>query len=79
MIRGLHAGMLGRSRYLSGLRWDDDGDAMHGMPFFDYALTKGRSAQWNVSQTTNPTTNAVNWKPARDSERYVGARFSISY
>jgi iron complex outermembrane receptor protein len=44
-----------------------------------YALTKGRSAQWNVSQTTNPTTNAVNWKPARDSERYVGARFSISY
>jgi Helicase HerA, central domain len=40
MLRGLHAGMLGRSRYLSGLRWEDDGIAMRGMPFFDYELTR---------------------------------------
>jgi|SRR5580704_2127534 hypothetical protein len=39
MIRGLHAGMLGRSRYMAGLRWDDDGIAMRGMPFFDRELT----------------------------------------
>jgi hypothetical protein len=39
MLRGLHAGMLDRSRYLSGLRWDDDGVAMRGMGFFDHALT----------------------------------------
>ena len=39
MLRGLHAGMLDRSRYLSGLRWDDDGIAMRGMPFFNYELT----------------------------------------
>jgi hypothetical protein len=39
MLRGLHAGMLDRSRYLSGLRWDDDGIPMRGMPFFDHELT----------------------------------------
>jgi Helicase HerA, central domain len=39
MLRGLHAGMLDRSRYLASLRWDDDGIAMRGMPFFDCALT----------------------------------------
>ncbi|MDB5458205.1 MAG: Outer rane receptor protein [Caulobacter sp.] len=44
-----------------------------------YALTKGRDAQWNVSQTAAVPTNAVNWKPARDSQRYVGARFAIAY
>jgi hypothetical protein len=39
MLRGLHAGMLDRSRYLSGLRWDDDGVPMRGMGFFDHVLT----------------------------------------
>jgi hypothetical protein len=32
--------MLGRSRYLAGLRWDDDGIPMRGMGFFDYDLTR---------------------------------------
>jgi hypothetical protein len=40
MLRGLHAGMLDRSRYLAGLRWDDDGIPMRGMSFFDYDLTR---------------------------------------
>lgn len=39
MLRGLHAGMLDRSRYLASLRWDDDGVRMTGMPFFDHVLT----------------------------------------
>jgi hypothetical protein len=39
MLDGLHAGMLDRSRYLSSLRWDDDGIPMRGMPFFDHELT----------------------------------------
>jgi hypothetical protein len=39
MLRGLHAGMLDRSRYLASLRWDDDGIPMRGMPFFDHDLT----------------------------------------
>jgi len=39
MLRGLHAGMLDRSRYLASLRWDDDGVSMRGMPFFDYEMT----------------------------------------
>lgn len=39
MLRGVHAGMLDRSRYLAGFRWDDDGIARRGMPFFDYDLT----------------------------------------
>jgi iron complex outermembrane receptor protein len=44
-----------------------------------YALTKGRDAQWNISQTANPPTNAVTWKPARDSFRYAGVRVSVTY
>ena len=39
MLRGLHAGFLDRSSYLSTLAWDDEGVAMPGMPFFDYELT----------------------------------------
>jgi hypothetical protein len=39
MLNGLHAGMLSRSRYLSNLRWDDDGVPMRGMPFFDHEIT----------------------------------------
>lgn len=39
MLRGLHAGMLDRSRNLADLRWEEDGIPMRGMPFFDYDLT----------------------------------------
>jgi hypothetical protein len=39
MLRGLHAGMLDRSRYLSSLKWDDDGVPMRGMGMFDHVLT----------------------------------------
>jgi hypothetical protein len=39
MLRGLHAGMLDRSRYLASLKWDDDGVPMRGMGFFDHVLT----------------------------------------
>lgn len=40
MLRGLRAGMLDRSRYLSGLTWaDDDGHQVRGMGFFDHVLT----------------------------------------
>ena len=44
-----------------------------------YALTKGRDAHWNISQTANPPTDAVTWKPARDSSRYVGVRAAVTY
>jgi hypothetical protein len=39
MLRGLQAGMLDRSRYLSTLHWDDDGYPATGMDFFDHELT----------------------------------------
>lgn len=40
MLRGLRAGMLDRSRYLSDLGWtDEDGHEMRGMGFYDHALT----------------------------------------
>jgi iron complex outermembrane receptor protein len=45
----------------------------------DYALTKGRDNAWNFSRTATPATLAVNWKPARDSERYFGVRASVKY
>jgi hypothetical protein len=39
-LRGLHASMLARSRYLAGLTWTtDDGDVRKGMGFFDPFLT----------------------------------------
>jgi iron complex outermembrane receptor protein len=44
-----------------------------------FALTKARDAHWNISQTATPPTNAVTWKPARDSFRYGGVRLSVSY
>jgi iron complex outermembrane receptor protein len=44
-----------------------------------YALTKGRDNAWNFSRTATPATLAVNWKPARDSERYFGVRASVKY
>ena len=40
MLRGLRAGMLDRSRYLSGLDWtDEDGHRMRGMDFYDHDLS----------------------------------------
>ena len=33
----------------------------------DFAITRGRDVWWNVSPGGNPTTNAVQWKPARES------------
>jgi iron complex outermembrane receptor protein len=44
-----------------------------------YALTRGRDAQFNISQTATPPTDAITWKPARDSFRYVGVRLAVSY
>ena len=39
MVRGLHAGMMDRSRRLASMTWDDDGHKVKGMEFFDARLT----------------------------------------
>ena len=39
MVRGLHAGMMDRSRRLASMTWDDDGHRVKGMEFFDARLT----------------------------------------
>ncbi len=39
MVRGLHAGMMDRSRRLASMTWDDDGHKVRGMSFFDATLT----------------------------------------
>jgi iron complex outermembrane receptor protein len=44
-----------------------------------YALTRGRNGVFNISQTTNPPTDAINWTPARDSERYFGIRLGANF
>jgi len=44
-----------------------------------YALTRGRDSQWNLNQAANPPTDAITWKPARDSFQYMGLRVSVSY
>ena len=44
-----------------------------------YALTRGRDAQFNISQSTVPATDAITWKPARDSSRYFGVRVAVTY
>jgi iron complex outermembrane receptor protein len=44
-----------------------------------YALTRGRSGVFNISQTANPSTDAISWTPARDSFRYYGIRLGASF
>ena len=44
-----------------------------------YALNRGRAASYNLSVTTPPFTDAINWTPARDSFRYEGLRLSVFY
>jgi iron complex outermembrane receptor protein len=44
-----------------------------------YALTRGRNAQFNISQTANPPTDAISWTPGRDSERYFGVRLGVYF
>jgi iron complex outermembrane receptor protein len=44
-----------------------------------YALNRGRSSAYNLNRTVVPYTDAINWTPARDSFRYEGIRFSVSY
>ena len=39
MLRGLQAGMLDRSRYLSTVTWDDAGHRTEGLDFFDHEIT----------------------------------------
>jgi iron complex outermembrane receptor protein len=65
----------------AGVRGDNWKASLFINNLFDksYALTKGRDAQWNISQTANPITNAITWKPARDSSRYGGVRLSVTY
>ena len=44
-----------------------------------YALTIGRDTQWNISPAGTLPTDAIGWKPARDSFRYFGVRASVTY
>ena len=44
-----------------------------------YALTRGRNGVFNISQTTNPPTDAISWTPARDSYRYFGIRLGATF
>jgi hypothetical protein len=39
MMRGLHAGMMDRSRRLASMTWDDEGHRVRGMSFFDTRLS----------------------------------------
>ncbi|QNQ08233.1 TonB-dependent receptor [Sphingomonas alpina] len=44
-----------------------------------YVLTSGRDGVWNYSVGAATPTLAVNYKPGRDSNRYVGIRTSVSF
>jgi iron complex outermembrane receptor protein len=52
-----------------------------GNNLFDksYALTRGRSAVFNLNRTSATPTDAVSWTPGRDSERYFGVRLSAYF
>jgi iron complex outermembrane receptor protein len=45
----------------------------------DYALTRGRTGQFNISQATNPPTDSISYTPARDSKRYFGIRLGAYF
>ena len=74
-------GAYGIANLAAGVRTDHWRITAFVNNLFDkrYALTRGREAQWNISQTATPTTDAINWKPARDSDRYVGIRATVTY
>jgi iron complex outermembrane receptor protein len=44
-----------------------------------YALTRGRSAAYNISPGAAPFTDAISWTPGRDSVRYFGGEVSVSF
>jgi iron complex outermembrane receptor protein len=46
----------------------------------NYVLTKGREVVWNTNPAAavNPT-NAISFKPGRDSERYYGVRLGFNF
>jgi iron complex outermembrane recepter protein len=44
----------------------------------NYALTRGRSASYNINPGAAPYTDAINWTPGRDSSRYFGIQLSAS-
>jgi iron complex outermembrane receptor protein len=72
---------FGTVNLAAGVRGDGWKASVFVNNLFDerFALTKGRDAHWNISRTANPPTDAVTWKPARDSFRYGGVRLSVSY
>jgi Helicase HerA, central domain len=70
MIAGLHAGMMDRSAYLAGLRWDDDGVPMTGMPFFDYEQT-GLRMPLIIFDEAHMMLKAVDRQAAKTIERTV--------
>jgi len=48
----------------------------------NYSLAKGRDSHWNINPygaSPGPVSDAINWEPGRDSERYFGAELSLHY
>jgi iron complex outermembrane receptor protein len=55
--------------------------SLFGNNLFDkqYALTRGRTGQFNISQTAVPPTDSISSTPARDSARYFGVRLAADF
>lgn len=43
----------------------------------NYALTRGRDTNWNITPYAAIATDAIRWTPARDSSRYTGFRLAV--
>ena len=65
MVRGLHAGMMRRSRRLASMTWKDDGHEVKGMSFFDPVSPACRSSCPSLTRrrSCSPAAGTRSWPP----------------
>lgn len=72
MLRGLHAGMLDRSRRLASMTWDDDGHTARGMEFYDPHLSGLPVVTPIIDEAPMLLSGGGNARLAQDMTRIVG-------
>ena len=72
MLRGLHAGMLDRSRRLASMTWDDDGHRVRGMEFYDPQLSGLPVVLPIIDEAPMLLSGGGNAKLAQDMVRIAG-------
>ena len=73
MLRGIHAGLLSRSRYLARMTWTDrSGHTNRGLPFYDHDLTGLPIILIIIDEAPVMLTANGNFKLAAEAIRLIG-------